>query len=146
MVERIEEFEEQHLDGCARLLVATFNAEPWKDNWTYARARMALAWQMRVPGFLGLVSVADGVVGFAAGYAQPDDTRDVFYLETLCVRPDAQRTGVGTGLLGRSKGELTGRGIGMIYLLTHKGTPAEAFYRKKGYGVSQEDVMMTLDW
>ena len=145
MVERIEQFGERHLHECARLLVATFNAEPWNDDWTHDRARRALAWTVRVPGFLGLVSVADGVVGFAAGYVQPDDTRDVFYLETLCVRPDAQGKGVGTRLLGHPKDELAGRGINMVYLLTHKGTPAEAFYRKNGYGVSQED-MMTHEW
>ena len=65
--------------------------------------------------------------------------------KTLCVRPDAQGKGVGTRLLGHLKEELAGRGINMVYLLTRKGTPAEAFYRKNGYGVSQED-MMTHEW
>ena len=93
-----------------------------------------------------MVSVMDGVVGFAAGYVQPHDWREVFYLETLCVRPDAQAKGVGTRLLGHLKEELTRRGINMVYLLAHKGTAAEAFYRKNGYGVRQEDVMMTHEW
>jgi hypothetical protein len=32
MGERIEELGANHLDECARLAVATFNAEPWNDE------------------------------------------------------------------------------------------------------------------
>jgi hypothetical protein len=35
--------------------------------------------------------------------------------------------------------------VNTIYLITHKGTPAEAFYRKNGYGVSSEDIVMTQE-
>jgi aminoglycoside 6'-N-acetyltransferase I len=143
--ERIESFREEHIDEGASLLVATFNAEPWNDNWTLDTAKKEITWTTRVPGFLGLVSLGEGVMAFATGYREPDDRRDVFYLKTFCVRPDAQGTGVGSRLLGHLKERLGGCGVNTIYLITHKGTPAEAFYRKNGYGVSSEDIVMTQE-
>ena len=68
MAERIEAFGADHLDGSAELLVAAFNAEPWNDSYTHDTARKQLAWHLEVPGFLGLVSVNDGIVAFAVGY------------------------------------------------------------------------------
>ena len=56
MAERIEPLTVDHLDECARLAVTTFNAEPWKDEWTFDTAKRELAWTMGVPGFTGLVS------------------------------------------------------------------------------------------
>ncbi len=60
MTRRIERFEAKHLDECARLAVATFNAEPWNDEWTFDTAKRELAWTMGLPGFAGLVSLDGG--------------------------------------------------------------------------------------
>jgi hypothetical protein len=54
--ERIESFREEHLDECASLLVATFNAKPWNDEWTLDTAKQEITWTTNVPGFVGLVS------------------------------------------------------------------------------------------
>jgi aminoglycoside 6'-N-acetyltransferase I len=146
MAEWIEGFRRDHLEQCARLLVATFNAEPWNDEWTLDTAKKELTWTMGVPGFVGLVSLDEGVVAFATGYREPDDRREVFYLKTFCVKPDAQGTGVGSRLLGHLREHLDKGGVNTIYLITHKGTPAEAFYRKNGYTVNPEDIVMTYEW
>ena len=146
MDEQIESFKEEHLDECASLLVATFNAEPWNDNWTLDTAKKEITWTMGVPGFVGLVALNEGVVAFATGYREPDDRRDVYYLKTFCVRPDAQGTGVGSRLIGHLKERLGEVGVTLIYLITHKGTPAEAFYRKNGYSVTSEDIVMFQEW
>jgi aminoglycoside 6'-N-acetyltransferase I len=146
VAERIEPFERDHLDGCAKLIVATFNAEPWNDNWTIDSAKKEIKWTMEVPGFVGLVTLGEGVVAFATGYRQPDDVREVFYLKTFCVRPDAQGTGVGSRLIGYLKEHLGESGVKTIYLITHKGTPAEDFYKKNGYTVNSEDIVMTQEW
>lgn len=146
MGEWIEKFKQEHLDECAHLLVATFNAEPWNDNWTLDTAKKEIAWTMGVPGFVGLVSLDEGVVAFATGYREPDDKRDVFFLQTFCVRPDAQGSGVGSRLIGHLRDHLGKRGVNTIYLITHKGTPAEAFYKKNGYTVNSEDIVMTCEW
>lgn len=36
--------------------------------------------------------------------------------------------------------------VTMIYLITHRGTLAENFYRKNGYQVNEEDVMTICEW
>jgi aminoglycoside 6'-N-acetyltransferase I len=145
VAERIEAFGADHLDGCAELMVAAFNAEPWNDSYTHDTAKRQLAWHLRVPGFLGSVSVSDGIVAFAVGYREPMDEGDVFHLSIFCVRPDVQRTGIGTRLLQTLEGSLREAGVGTVYLGTYKGTPAEAFYRKHGYTVSDEEIEMSHD-
>jgi ribosomal protein S18 acetylase RimI-like enzyme len=144
--ERIEAFKRDQLDGCAKLLVATFNAEPWNDSWSLDTARKELTWAMGVPGFVGFVALDEGVVAFATGYRQPYDVQEVFYLKTFCVWPDAQGTGVGSRLIGHLKEHLGESGLKTIYLITHKGTPAEDFYKKNGYRVNSEDIFMTQEW
>jgi aminoglycoside 6'-N-acetyltransferase I len=146
MAERIDAFKRDHLDECADLLVSSFNAEPWNKQWTLDTAKQELTWTMRVPGFVGFVSLDNGVVAFATGYREPDDRREVFYLKTFCVRPDAQGAGVGSRLIGHLKEQLGKNGVNTIYLITNKGTPAEAFYRKQGYTVNAEDIVMTSEW
>lgn len=146
MTERIEAFTTAHLEECAHLLISAFNTEPWNAKYTLDRAKRELAWNAKVPGFVGLVSLTDKVVALAVGFIVPDDEKDVYYLSTFCVSPDVQGTGVGGRLLEHLKGHLEKSGINSIYLITHRGTPAEAFYRKNGYRVSDEDIMMTYEW
>ena len=145
MSERIETFEIDHLDDCAHLFMTAFNAEPWNDSYTLDTAKKQLAWHLEVPGCVGLVTVSDGIVAFAVGYREPTDVGDVFHLSIFCVRPDAQRTGVGSRLLNRLAERLGKSGVNSIYLGTNKGTPAEAFYRKHGYKVSDEEIEMSHD-
>jgi aminoglycoside 6'-N-acetyltransferase I len=99
MTERIEAFKPEHLDECAHLFMTAFNAEPWNDEYTLDTAKKQLAWHLEVPGCEGLVSVNDGIVAFAIGYREPTDVRDVFHLSIFCVRPDVQRTRVGSRLM-----------------------------------------------
>ena len=146
MAERIEALTQSHLDECANLIVSTFNAGPWNDRWTLDRAKKALTWTLEVPGFLGLVSLDDEVLGFVTGYREPDDVRDVFYLNALCVRLGMQGSGVGSRLLEHLKDELEMSGVSTIYLITHKDTPAESFYKKNGCRVSEKDLVMVCEW
>ncbi len=145
MAGRIEPLREGDLGECAHLLMVTFNADPWNDEYTLDTAKEQLAWHLRVPGCMGLVSVRDGIVGFAVGYREPTDVGDVFNLSIFCVRPDVQRTGVGTRLLLNLEERLGKSGVKTIFLGTRKGTIAEAFYKKLGYKTNEEDIEMRHD-
>ena len=92
-----------------------------------------------------MVYVNDGIVAFAIGYREPTDVGDVFNLSVFCVRSDAQRTGVGSRLLWHLEERLRDTGVKTVYLGTHRGTPAEAFYEKYGYRASVEDIEMSHD-
>ena len=117
MGERIETFKAEHLEECAHLLMVTFNAEPWNDKYTLDTAKEQLVWHLRVPGCEGLVSVSDGIVALAIA----TDVEHVCNLSIFCVRPDAQRTGVGTRLLWNLKGRLGKSGIRTVFLDTRQG-------------------------
>jgi aminoglycoside 6'-N-acetyltransferase I len=145
MAERIEKLQADHLDECAHLLMTAFNAEPWNDSYALDTAKKQLAWHLRVPGCVGLVSANDEIVAFAVGYREPTDVGDVFNLSIFCVKPDLQRTGVGTRLLRTLEERLRQTGVRTVYLGTRRGTPAEAFYAKHGYGASAEDIEMSRD-
>lgn len=146
MAERIEPLEESHLDACAHLLVSAFNAAPWNESWSFDTAKKTLYQTLEAPGFLGFVSVEDEIMGFATGCCEQDDTKEVFYLDTLCVRLDMQGKGEGSRLLEHLKGHLEKSGINTIYLITHRDTPAESFYKKNGYQVSGKDIVMICEW
>ena len=146
MAEHIENLNKDHLDECAHLLVSVFNAEPWNANYTFDTARKELTWTLDVPGFLGLVSFDDGVAAFAVGYVEQANEREVFCLKTLCVRSEAQGKGVGSRLMQHLRDKLGKMGVNSIYLTTHRETPAESFYKKIGYRVSHEDVVMIHEW
>jgi aminoglycoside 6'-N-acetyltransferase I len=146
VAERIEKFTIDHLDDCAHLFMSAFNAEPWNDKYTLDTPKKQLAWHLKVPGCVGLVSVKEGmVVAFAIGYREPTDDGDVFHLNILCVRPEAQRTGVGSRLLWNLEERLRDTRVRAVYLSTRKGTPAEYFYEKHGYTTSAEDIEMSHD-
>jgi aminoglycoside 6'-N-acetyltransferase I len=145
IAESIETLREEDLDECAHLLMVTFNADPWNDEYTLDTAKEQLAWHLRVPGCVGLVSISDGIVGFAIGFREPTDVGDVFNLSIFSVSPDAQRTGVGTKLLLNLEERLAKSGVKTIYLGTRKGTIAEAFYEKLGYKTNEEDIEMRHD-
>jgi aminoglycoside 6'-N-acetyltransferase I len=101
---------------------------------------------MGVPEFAGLVSLDGGVVAFATGYREPDDRREVYFLKTFCVKPEAQEKGVGSRLLGHLKEHLRKSGVNTIYLITQRGIPAERSYVKRGYRINNEDIVMTHEW
>lgn len=143
---RIVPMTEEHLDGCARLLVSAFGAEPWNEKWTLETARNDVLQTLGVPGYLGFVCLADGVVGMAAGHREQDAENVVFYLAVLCVSPEFQREGVGGELMRRLERELSEMGIRSVYLLTERGTPAHSFYEKAGYEVSEKDILMFREW
>lgn len=77
-----------------------------------------------------MASLDDGIAGFATGYREQDDEREIFYLRPLCVRPGVQGTGVGTRLMGHFKEHLGKSGVNTIHLVTNEGKPAEDPYRK----------------
>ncbi len=67
MAERIEAFKEEHLDDCAHLFMTAFNAEPWNDKYTLDTAKKQLAWHLKVPGCVGLVSVSAAISSLLGG-------------------------------------------------------------------------------
>ncbi len=60
----------------------------------------------------------------------------------MCVKTEAQRSGVGTKLLGRVHAELEEAGVKRFVLLTAKEAPARTFYEKNGYRPKSATIVM----
>ena len=125
---------EGDLARCTEAFVEVFNAEPWNDEWTLARADAYLLDFCRTPGFLGMVAAeGEEVTGFIFGVQRKWWSGDEFFIHEMCVKQQQQNQGVGRGLLQHVEKELSDRGVHSITLLTDRGIPAEAFYKKNGF-------------
>lgn len=94
--------------------------------WTTGNFRDALQ-----AGYGGWVACLDGrILGFALMMFAPD----VAHLLLIAVRPDAQRSGVGHGLLRHCEGQALARGLpAMILEARPSNARALSFYRNRGF-------------
>jgi GNAT superfamily N-acetyltransferase len=134
---------EQQLSACAELLTQAYNAPPWNDNWTTAKALEKLTCFYNSPRHLGIM-VYDGEVllGCCVGNVEPYYTGDYFYLKEMFVPAAKQRNGTGAILMQALKEQLTAMGIGTIILFTGADFFPFTFYRKHGFDVMQGMCMM----
>jgi aminoglycoside 6'-N-acetyltransferase I len=143
---RIERLGPEHLEPGARLLAEVFNRAPWNERWTPETARAELEHVLNTPGSFGLVIYAGGsLAGLAAGHRHPLDRGEAYYLREMYVRPELQGRGLGSELMRELKRALKDRGVSILYLITHRGIPAESFYRMHGCKVSRRDVLMYVE-
>ena len=134
------------LAGCAEVYAEVYNGAPWKERWTHGDALARLQAIEDTPGFHGTLAVeddGDDVLGFALGHTQPwFGGRKHFYIREVCVEAHHQRCGIGTAIMQRMLRELVPMGVEKAYLLTSRDSPSEDFYRKCGFTVSPNMVMM----
>jgi GNAT superfamily N-acetyltransferase len=127
---------------CAELFVAVFSGPPWHEPWTTESASQRLAEITGTPGFAGVALAAGNTLtGAALGHTERWHAGSVFYLREMFIRPALQRQGRGSRLLAaldKRVPNATG-----YYLITDRGTPAQAFYEKHGYAQAPGRIMLT---
>ncbi|MBD8032536.1 MULTISPECIES: GNAT family N-acetyltransferase [Solibacillus] len=125
--------EETDLVKCIETFIKVFNDEPWNDEWTFPKAQKYLLDFYQTPGFLGvIVKENEEVMGFIMGVQRKWWSGDEFYIHEMCVDSERQNRGIGKALLDYLIKSL-GNNISNITLLTDRGIPAEAFYKKNGF-------------
>lgn len=125
--------EETDLVKCIETFIKVFNDEPWNDEWTFPKAHNYLVDFYQTPGFLGVIVIEnEEVIGFIMGVQRKWWSGDEFYIHEMCVDTERQNRGIGKSLLEYSIKSL-GNHISNITLLTDRGIPAEAFYKKNGF-------------
>ena len=78
--------------------------------------------------------VGDALVGTAQlERARPANSRHRAEVTRVVVRSDAQRQGAGRELMRALEAAAVAQGITLLWLTTHEGTPACAFYEALGY-------------
>ena len=125
--------EENDLIKCTETFIKVFNDEPWNDEWTFPKAQKYLLDFYHTPGFLGILAIENKeVIGFIFGAHRTWWSGNEFYIHEMCVESQHQNRGIGKSLLNYLIKSL-GNNISNITLLTDRGIPAEAFYKKNGF-------------
>ena len=141
---RIRAVEMKDVGALARLYVAVFEREPWNEAWKVSWAEDRLGVICRSPGYRGyLAEGPEGAVGAVLGRSLPFQGRNEFELVELFVSPGCQGIGIGGRLLSHLEGVLRGEAFASVVLITARGIGAEAFYRKRGYRVAGDMVLMS---
>ncbi|MTD31349.1 GNAT family N-acetyltransferase [Planomicrobium sp. YIM 101495] len=125
-----------------------FNAEPWNDQWTFEKAGKYLTAFSETPGFTGILAWEnEEVIGFVFGVQRTWWSGDEFYIHEMCVDSRHQNTGIGKALLD-FLAESLGEEIDNIALLTERGIPAEAFYKRNGFEEIERLVFLSknIEW
>lgn len=143
MTERMEPMTMDALDECIKLYKNVFNSEPWNEAWSYDIAKERLIDLINTPKFLGFLLYKENhLVGFIAGNSKKSYQGLTYYLAELCVSSEIQGKGYGTILLTFLENELKNRDTKSLYLLTSNGGLAEAFYKKNGYLINENRIVI----
>ena len=129
----IKLIEQNDLIQCTEMFIKVFNDDPWNDEWTFSKAQKYLLDFYNTPGFLGVLALENKeVIGFIFGVHRTWWSGNEFYIHEMCVESQHQNRGIGKLLLDYLIKSL-GNNISNITLLTDRGIPAEAFYKKNGF-------------
>ncbi|MEM0979824.1 MAG: GNAT family N-acetyltransferase [Cyanobacteria bacterium P01_H01_bin.58] len=140
---KLQPIEPGDLKACANLFVSVFSNPPWNETWSQERALNRLKDCYDTPGSYGIVATAeDKIFGFAIGCTEEWSEHKHFYLKEMCVQSTYQRSGIGTQIMDMLHQDLTSKGVSMIYLLTLRDSPPQAFYGKCGFSNHPEMIMM----
>jgi len=136
-------FEENDLIKCTETFIKVFNDDPWNDEWKFPKAQKYLLDFCRTPGFLGILAIENKeVIGFIFGVNRTWWSGNEFYIHEMCVESQRQNSGIGKSLLDYLI-KSPGNNISNITLLTDRGIPAEAFYKKNGFEEIERRVFLS---
>ncbi|WP_438315607.1 GNAT family N-acetyltransferase [Sporosarcina sp. FA9] len=139
-------FEENDLLKCTRLFINVFNEEPWNDNWSEGVAKQYLLDYTNTPGFMGILAVKEEVIiGFIFGAHKVWWSGNEFFINEMCVSTEIQKTGIGSILLNYLLKKLDSEKVSNLSLLTDRGIPAEAFYKKNGFMEIERLMFLSRD-
>lgn len=140
----IRPIDESDVEEISQVFVACFSAPPWNEAWTAVVAHACISPKLQAQSSRGYVAIINNsVVGAAFGQIEGGLNRNKFQLQEFFVLPSAQRQGIGKKLFSTLFSELAAsENVGSIYLLTSRSSPAQDFYEKFGFSVSQKIVVM----
>ncbi|MCY6957736.1 GNAT family N-acetyltransferase [Clostridium brassicae] len=143
-MDRIKLFKENSLKESAKLLMSTFNKEPWNEKWTFETAFKRLEETYKTPNFKGWIYEKDGnIVGVIMGNCEQWYEGTQYYIKDFFVDTNIQKQGIGSKLLKHLEEELKTLGVKFIHFWTLKGGETEKFYKNNGYELPDTLTLMT---
>lgn len=132
------------IDSLAKLFLACFSAPPWNEAWTLSAAQSRIAPMVKNVSCRGVLAHHETLVlGMAFGQVEGWLDGNLFLIQELCVLPDHQNKGIGKAMLAKLVSELKANDdVIAAYLLTDRGSAAEAFYNKIGFTCNVNKIIM----
>jgi aminoglycoside 6'-N-acetyltransferase I len=142
-----KKFENSYLDECTNLFLNVYSVEPWNDKWeSFEQARDYLLEFISNPVFSGYIACNDSkIIGVCLGHKRSWWSGKSYYMNEFFVDNDLQGQGIGTQFMNYIKKNLIEQGIKGIVLITEKDIPAEMFYKKNNFQVSQSNIFMVCN-
>ncbi len=138
-----KEFNINYLDEVSKLYVKSFNSPPWNDKWTEETAKKRLNQMLNCEGAYGLVCYLENeIVAMILGNHEYYYDGIHFNIKEFCVDNTKKGKGIGKKVLNEFTIRLKDKGISNIYLWTAKGDMTEGFYKKNGYDVMENLIVM----
>ncbi|MFV0395503.1 MAG: GNAT family N-acetyltransferase [Coprobacillaceae bacterium] len=132
------------IDECVDIYINTFSKEPWNDEYD-SRNQIVTFFNNHIYNnyFLGYVGVLNNeIVALSLGMKKPWIKGMEYYIDEFCVSYQYQGKGIGTLFIKEIELDIKRMGLNAIMLNTEKGYPAEKFYRKNGFDVLEDMIIL----
>lgn len=142
----VRKYEDGDLETCIRIMLDTFNGEPWNNKWTPESAGRYLREFVGHKRFVGYVTEEYGVVvGAAFCRGKVWYAGDELFVEEFFIHPKFHGKGFGSQLLKTLEKHAADNGLSAVTLLTDKCVPAPKFYQAHGFTVADQTMFMYKD-
>lgn len=128
---------EEYLEECIDLFIDTFSREPWNDVYdSRQQVKDFFINHMKNNYFLGYIGLIDKkVVALSLGMKKPWISGMEYYIDEFCVKHDFQGKGIGSLFIKNIEELLHNEKVEGIILNTERDYPSYKFYRKNGFKV-----------
>lgn len=142
----IRKMESRDIVSCAEILCSVYNNELWQCIWTKQTAAEYLTYFFEMKKFVGYVlEEGNEIMGGIFAHEKEWWNNSEIFVEEMFIKPEQQRKGYGSMLIGQIEKYVTEKGLAGITLSTSKYAPAPAFYRKNGFADCEHVLFMAKE-
>ena len=141
---RVTKLSEEYLEECVDLFIDTFSREPWNDKYdSREQVRDFFLNHMKNNYFLGYIGLINQkVIALSIGMKKPWICGLEYYIDEFCIGHAFQGKGIGSLFLKNIEELLTDDKVEGIILNTEKDYPSYEFYKKNGFKVIGDLVVL----
>lgn len=130
----IRKMERTDIDACADILCSVYNNELWQCRWAKETAAEYLSDFYNMSKFVGYVLTdSDDIIGGIFAHEKVWWNNSEVFVEEMFIKPELQRKGYGSMLLGAVEGYIKEKDLAGMTLSTNRYAPAPLFYKKNGF-------------
>ena len=142
----IRKMESRDIVSCAEVLCSVYNNELWQCIWTEQTAAEYLTDFFEMKKFVGYVlEEGNEIMGGIFAHEKVWWNNSEIFVEEMFIKPEQQRKGYGSLLIGQVEKDAEERSFAGITLSTNKYAPAPNFYRKNGFSDCEHVLFMAKE-